>query len=271
MPYLYPLPLALRGFRRTSIGDRLGIMERLFGRKLQSEGIQWVETAPGLPWKVDLGNPCHRWMVYGDYADTGFLNWARSDVPEDGVIIDSGTNVGQFLPYLANIISEGRILAFEPSPYCVQWVQECLNVNPDLPIELIPKGLGREKKQLALEDTEGAHGLWGRLSQEDRHQKEKVQVTALTEAVRTREISQVSLWKLDVEGHELEALKGADELLAEKQIHALYVEVRAENRSEDVAFLQNHGYSPYETKRNGELKAVQEHPGSSTDLLFLPQ
>jgi FkbM family methyltransferase len=210
-------------------------------------------------------------MVYGDYADTGFLNWARSHVSEDGVIIDSGTNVGQFLPYFANIVSEGEILAFEPSSDCVQWVQECLDVNPDLPIELIPKGLGREEEELVLENTEGAHGLWGTLSRDQRIQEERVQVTALTDAVRSRKIPQVSLWKLDVEGHELEALKGADGLLAEKKIHALYVELRAENRSEDVTFLRNHGYSAYETTRNGKLKAVQEHPDSSADLLFLPQ
>ena len=271
MPYLHPLPLALRGLQRTSLGNRLGIMERLFGSTLRSEGIQWVETAPGLPWKVDLGDPCHRWMVYGDYASTGFLNWARSHVRDDGVIIDSGTNVGQFLPYFADIVPEGQILAFEPSPYCVRWVRDCLEVNFDLPVELIPKGLGCKNEQLVLENTEGAHGLWGRLSREQGSRGESVQVSTLTDAVRSREISQVSLWKLDVEGHELEALKGADELLAEKQIHALYVELRAKNRSEDVAFLRNHGYSSYETERNGELKAVQEHPDSSTDLLFLPQ
>ena len=271
MPRLTSIPLSLRALRRTTLGNQLGLMETLFGERISPEGICWVETATGIPWKVDLGNPCHRWMVYGDYADPGFWAWASNSVPENGIVIDSGTNIGQFLPYFVDILCDGRIIAFEPSPYCTQWVQECLAVNPNLPIELISKGLGREAEYLRLEKTEEAHGLWGQLSHDRSDSGKEVEVTTLTGALHQRDISEVSLWKLDVEGHELEALKGAEELLAEGKIRAIYVELRAENRREDVAYLEKHGYSAYMINRSGALKKIERHPREEVDLIFLPQ
>lgn len=96
-------------------------------------------------------------------------------------------------------------------------------------------------------------------------------MTALTDALQSRGIPRVSLWKLDVEGHELDALKGAEDLLAERRVDALYVEVRAENRSQDVEYLRHHGYAAYHVKRSGALKKIEEHPRKSEDLLFLPR
>lgn len=270
MPRLSPLPLSLRSLRRTFLGNRLGLMERLFGQRLRSRGICWVETSTGIPWKVDLDNPCHRWMVYGDYADPGFWKWARKHISEDGTVVDSGANIGQFVPYYANIVQEGCILAFEPSTYCGQWIHECLSVNPNLPVEVIPKGLSQEEGRFTLQHTEGAHGLWGELSESENAPGEGVEVTTLTDALRIRDISQVSLWKLDVEGHELKALRGAEDLLAEHRVDALYVELRAQNRQADVEYLRGHGYAGFEVKRNGMLERVEAHPEKSADLLFLP-
>jgi FkbM family methyltransferase len=210
-------------------------------------------------------------MVYGDYADPGFWRWARNHVPEDGIVVDSGANIGQFIPYFASILEGGHILAFEPSPYCQKWVHECLDANPCLSVELVSKGLGCEKGAFTLANTGGAHGLWGELGEEEGGQGEEVEVTTLTEAIRKRGIPRVSLWKLDVEGHELEALKGAHELLENGRIDALYVELHAGNEREDVEYLRRHGYSAYDVKRTGELNKVEEPPQDPVDLLFLPQ
>lgn len=236
MPYLTRLPLGLHGLRRTPIGNRLGVMNRLFGARLASKGVSWVETAPGVPWKVDLSNPCHRWMVYGDYADPGFLAWARDHVPRDGVIVDSGTNIGQFLPYFGKIAQEGRILAFEPSPYCARWVRECLRVNSELGVELVNAALGETEDIAFLQREDEAHGLWGEVVN-DGDSGTEIEVSILSKELEKREVRNVDLWKLDVEGYELQALRGAEKHLENGLVRGLYVELTAENRNEGVRYL----------------------------------
>ena len=215
MQKLESLPNALKLIRRTPLGNRLGIMEILFGSSLENKGIRWVNTAADIPWKIDFGEPCHRWMIYGDYAGTNFLTWARNNVPTDGVIVDSGSNIGQFLPYFSKIVPDGLILSYEPSSYCYGWLQDCLKENPELPIQLHNFGLGEGESELFFEDqNHAAHGLWGTIKQHSNDSNnEKVEIQSLDDQISTREFLKIDLWKLDVEGFEVQALKGAKKLL----------------------------------------------------------
>lgn len=269
MPNIETLPISLEYLRRTRISNKLGVMEKLFGSLIGPKGVCWVVTSTGIPWKVDLGNPCHRWMVYGDYADPGFWRWARSQFSRKVKVVDSGTNIGQFIPYYQDINNEAKILAFEPSPYCYSWVKDCLRVNGNIKIDLIKMGLSSEKKNLSLVDEEGANGLWGKTVEEGSSEDIEVEVTTLSDALYSRGVSEVDLWKLDVEGHELEALKGAKKHLSKNKINALYVEVSPKHRREDVKFLKKYGYSAYKVKSNGDLLRVREHNKKEENLLFL--
>ena len=93
---------------------KLGICERLFARSLSRYGVCWVRTAAGVPWKLDLTLSTHRWIVYGKYEGRPFLDWARQYLPRDGIIVDSGANIGQMLLYLAQCVPAGKVPAFEP-------------------------------------------------------------------------------------------------------------------------------------------------------------
>ena len=99
-----PLPLPLTGLQPFDFPHKLGICERLFGKALAPHGIAWVHTAAGIAWKLDLTLNLHRWIVYGKYEGAPFLNWARQFLPRDGVVVDSGANIGQMLLYLAGVI-----------------------------------------------------------------------------------------------------------------------------------------------------------------------
>jgi hypothetical protein len=105
-------------------------------------GICWVKTGSGLVWKLDLANATHRWIVYGKYEGAAFLNWAKNYLSADSVVIDSGASIGQMLMYLSQWIPQGKLLAFEPGKQAREWLTDCLQVNPDLPVEICPYGLG---------------------------------------------------------------------------------------------------------------------------------
>lgn len=265
------IPVLLRLLRRFRFPHKLGVMDWIFGSSLHKKGVSWMKTYTGHTWKLDLRNPCHRWMLYDDYAGPQFLNWVRENIPPSGVIVDSGANVGQFLPYFSEVVPDGKILAFEPSLEASQWVEDCLNRNSQMPVELIRKGLGVAKDTLYLQvpGPESSRGLWGEIHSDE---GVPVSITPLSEELRHRSLKTVHLWKLDVEGHEVPALRGAEQLLKNQSVHSLYIEMttKDDNNEKILRLMQSYGYDCYLFEESGSLKKSNQPLSRPVDGLFLP-
>lgn len=260
----------LRLLQRVDFPHKLGICERLFGRALAPHGVSWIRTSTGLPWKLDLGLATHRWIVYGKYEGRPFLDWARGHLPPDGIVVDSGANIGQMLLYLAQWVPDGKVFAFEPGEEAAAWLAECLAANPHLPVEILRCGLGAVADGIPLVSTgpPGTHGSFNQI-RKNGHGK-RVDVLPLAEIVRERGIDCVDLWKLDVEGYELEALAGAEDLLSGHRVRAVYVELAFGHGEEIRRSLERHGYDCFLFDAAGELvrpRILPEHING----LFLPR
>ena len=263
-----PLPFLLSLLQPIDFPHKLGICERLFGKAIAPLGICWVKTGSGLVWKLDLANPTHRWIVYGKYEGAAFLNWAKKNLPPDGIVIDSGASIGQMLMYLAQYIPQGKVLAFEPGREASEWLQECLRLNP-LPVELIRAGLGNNSSQLRLcpIGDDHQHGAQSQISETE---GELVEIVKLEDELQSRGISTVDLWTLDVEGYEVPALQGVEELLRQKRIKALYVEISGENSQKVRDYLSQFGYQCYLFEPSGKIYKPAKFP-VHTNGLFLPK
>ncbi|MFB2898175.1 FkbM family methyltransferase [Aerosakkonemataceae cyanobacterium BLCC-F50] len=262
------LPFGLPWLQPFDFPYKLGICDRIFGKAIVNQRICWVQTAAGIPWKLDLANPVHRWIVYGKYEGPEFINWAREFLPPDGVIVDSGANIGQILLYLSQFVPQGKVLAFEPGKEQADWLAECLAVNSTLPVELIRCGLGATTTQLKLRThgPEYIHGYWCEVSETE---GEPIQIVRLADELEKRAIEKVDLWKLDVEGYEIPALEGAKELIKQKRIRVIYAELMKENGQRIREYLANFGYKCYLFKSNGKLYIPDELP-IYTNGLFVP-
>ena len=261
---------ALRLVQPLDFRHKLGICERLFGRSLAPYGVCWVHTAAGLPWKLDLASPTHRWIVYGKYEGRPFLDWARRFLPPDGIVVDSGANIGQMLLYLAQWVPQGRVLAFEPGAEAAQWLSECLDLNAHLPVELIRCALGSKACEMSLVKVgiPETHGGCNQIRASG--EGTAVQVRRLSDVLGERGIERVALWKLDVEGFELEALAGAEALLARKGIRALYCELAFGHGDQIRACLAGFGYECHFFDAAGRLYVPQQLP-EHVNGLFLPR
>jgi FkbM family methyltransferase len=267
MPDMIALPRLVRLLQRYDLPKKLGIFERLYSKRLARHGVCWVQTAADIPWKLDLAEATHRWIVYGKYEGAPFLNWARSFLPADGVVVDSGANIGQILLYLAQWTPRGRILAIEPGREQADWLEECLKVNPQLPVEIIRSGLGdkSEIRRLSFEGQPSMHGAQNRITDSG---GQAVQMTRLEDELAKRSITQVHLWKLDVEGFEISALSGAEALLRTKMIRSIYVELHGENGLNIVRYLERFRYDCHLFAPNGALERAGELPGHTNGLFF---
>lgn len=268
MQHACSLPVPLAWLQPFDFPHKLGICERLFGSLIAPQGICWVQTGAGIPWKLDLANPTHRWIVYGKYEGAPFLKWARKFLPPDGVVVDSGANIGQMLLYLAQWVPQGKILAFEPGTGAVDWLEECLINHATLPVEILRFGLGASPAQLRLHNI-GAnygHGAWNQVSETE---GETIQIVRLADELAARSLETVDLWKLDVEGYEIPALQGAEVLLREQRIRAIYAELAGENGQRVRDYLIAFGYHCYLFNHNGKLYTPSQLP-NHTNGLFLP-
>ena len=189
-------------------------------------------------------------------------------MPLDGVVVDSGANIGQMLIYLSEYVPRGRVLAFEPFAEAADWLEECLAVHPHLPVELFRLGLAESSSEAYLQ-TIGAkelHGSWNRLSETD---GTPIRVVRLEEVLAKKGIQTVDLWKLDVEGSEINALRGAESLLQSHRIRALYVELGFGQGQQIVDFLAARKYRCYLFDNEGNYQQASVLP-EHTNGLFLP-
>ena len=134
-------------------------------------------------------------------------------------------------------------------------------------MELIRAGLGNEPAQLRLcpMGDEHQHGAQSQISETE---GESIEIVKLADELELRAISTVDLWTLDVEGYEVPALQGAEELLKQKRIKALYVEITGDNSKRVRDYLGQFGYKCYLFKSTGKLYQPVEFP-SHTNGLFL--
>lgn len=261
------LPVGVRLLQAIEFPHKLGIMERLWASKLAHAGICWCQTAAGLPWKLDLRGSTHRWIVYGQYEGPGFLRWAKSFLPPSGVIVDSGANIGQMLLYLGQLVPRGKVLAFEPGTAQANWLAECLQANPQLPVELVRKGLSDRPADLFLQD-DGADLTHGGQSMISDSRGAPVKVVRLEDELKERKIDTLDLWKLDVEGHEIQAMEGVRSWLEQRRVRALYVELHADNGIRIRDYLTTLGYQAFQIDAYGRPQLLGELP-EHTNGLFL--
>ena len=245
MPRAIQLPPGLRLLRRASFPRKLGLLERLYGSSLRCYGVQWVQCANGILWKLDLSDPTHRWIVYGDYEGGIGLNFARQALQEGGVYIDSGANIGQWLLYLG-LLPGVQSFAIEPVTSQRHWLEECLSVHSEWPCRVIPCGLGSSEAEIEIL----IHGARSSLRTEwygsKQLARERVHIRKLDDILTEFNIDRVQLWKLDVEGAELDALKGAEKSLQNQRIERLFFECHPSNYSQTINLLNQYSYQVFD-------------------------
>jgi FkbM family methyltransferase len=172
------------------------------------------------------------------------------------------------LLYLGQWVPHGRVLAIEPGKHPADWLQECLEANPQLRVELLRVALGSRRQQAHLKEVGGTdrHGSWNQVSNLE---GEPINVVPLTELLRERNIEHVDLWKLDVEGFEIPALEGAEWYLSERRIRSLYIELRGDNGRMIRDFLGRFGYDCRLFNWTGSLYSPIDLPEESNGL-FMP-
>jgi FkbM family methyltransferase len=176
---------------------------------------------------VEDGEVCNS-LVRKFHEDYGYYKIASAILNEGGVHVDVGANYGFYtfglfdLPFSKTV----RYVLIEPNPDCVQ----C----HELTKQLYP-GYNITSLQYALTDSPGT--VWlsydpscsccGHLGKDDSGQLCKISAPSetLDNILDRQNIKSVDLLKMDIEGSEVAALRGAKEYLCQSLIRSIYIEV----------------------------------------------
>jgi FkbM family methyltransferase len=173
----------------------------------------------------------------GIFYELGLLEYIRDVCPRGQIVVDAGANVGNHAIFFDKIIGAREVVVFEPNPIANAILlknialNDCRNINT----RYMGYGLSDRSSRYAIGPLPCNN--WGgtRLT---------VDPTGLIHAVRLDDVLgpfPVALIKIDVEGMEMEVLRGAENLVA-AAAPILVVEVTPESAAEAASWLDAHGY-----------------------------
>jgi FkbM family methyltransferase len=175
------------------------------------------------------------------------------------VFVDGGANIGLFTLVAADRVgAHGKVIAFEPGRAVRLRLIENVVLNRLLQVEIVPAALSSGPGEAAFQefDIAGAglnhlapvHGETGNV--------ETVALTTLDTAVIPHDRARLALIKLDLEGAEHEALRGASTILRERrpdlllEVEATHLQRMGSSAGDLAALLLGHGYALFRTGRN---------------------
>jgi len=157
---------------------------------------------------------------------------------ENPVVLDVGANVGSWSQLYRKYNTNGILYMFEPQISCQQSI-----LNKNIPnAQLIRAAVGSEKKKLKLFASslaDGSASLHKRKDSffEDRSYSEQiVDVVSLDQFIDEQKIEFVDFIKLDIEGHEFEALRGLEKSISALKIGAFSFEFGSGNLNSRTCF-----------------------------------
>ena len=177
------------------------------------------------------------------------------------VIVDGGASIGDTSERFCNLFPEAVVHAFEPYPPFQEFIRRKSLENPR--IKLAPFALAETSGDVVMHvnqsegtnsllkpDIEGKGSIYGELLKGKG--TVKVKVTSLDDWMRNARIPKVDVLKLDIQGLELEALRGAGESLGNGQVMSIVCEImfnkcyqEQASWAELVTEIMGHGFALY--------------------------
>lgn len=222
------------------------IAVRLRGIPAPDEGPQLVRTAWGSDlycWPDPLGRAVARTGIYDLTVAETLARLASAGE----TAVDAGANVGLMSSLLAHAVGpHGSVISFEPHPLIfgtlarnvahwrdverIEWIDArqsaVSSAAGTLPLTVDPDTFAHNKGTASLEHSDRTHST-------------EVDTIRLDDELATT----VGVLKLDVEMHELEALRGAESLLERKLIRDIVFEEHEPPPTPVTMLLQAHGYT----------------------------
>src|SRR5882762_11244569 len=202
----------------------------------------------------------HAYRVRKAYADRAERQLLRNILSAGAVVVDAGATIGVYSQFLSRCVGPtGVVHAFEPSPENFKRLQSATRnlVNIRLSQAAVGECSGRSKLYLS-DHLNVDHRTYS--TEAESRQSVPVNIVALDDYFKPGQ--RVDLIKMDIQGYELHALRGANRVLADNPAAKLLLEFwpygleeaganwlelidALQTKNMSVSQITNHGLVPF--------------------------
>lgn len=227
----------------------------------------WIDGLKFYAQKGDAGIVANIYFKLFDYEDSMFL---IHNLKENELFVDIGANVGHY-SLLAAGICKADVIAFEPIPETVVKLEKNISLNGlSHKIKIFNLGIGAENSNLNFSNTKGVMNSVVLGFETD---IVSVEVKKLDDVL----INLIpNFLKIDVEGYEYFVLKGAENILKNKELKYIMVELNfstskfGHTNEEITNLLLSYNFVPitYDVERK-MMQAVESYNKEKFNTIFV--
>lgn len=205
---------------------------------------------------------------FGTY-ERGTLHFMKKYLKDNQTFVDLGANIGVHAMFASKLVGqEGRVIAFEPSANTRKILLENVQLNHCINIEVLSYAIGNSEEYVVLykaaNETKGEVSLLEPVNFNT--QTAQTEIVSLSKLDSVLNNERVDMLKIDIEGFELKALKGAHHLIKQKPILIIECTSATENdfynRVDLYNYLLSLNYTVFKLKggksRKGKLIRVTD-------------
>lgn len=213
--------------------------------------------------------------------------FAEISTLKEGSFIDVGANLGQTLIKIKSVDLGIRYIGLEPNPNCVSYLIELIKKNKFKDCEILPVGLSNKNCLVRLNcyhgDTDSAASVIENFRKAKINRSFWVSTFNFKSVYGSLNIEKISIVKIDVEGSELEVIRGMKSIIAQHRPF-IFCEIlpvydkknifRLDRQKELIHIMKKLNYCIFRILKDDELVPLEQigiH--SNLDLcnyLFIP-
>lgn len=190
-------------------------------RKLIGKGDSAIVQRNGIRYHLDLNEGIDFSIYLLGAFEPGTQKTLQKLVKPGDTVFDIGANIGAHTLGIAESVDKsGKVYAFEPADFAFAKLKRNLELNPELAARTCPQQILLAASSAERPEQE-IYASWPLESDGNVHPKHRGRLVSAEHAVvetldnftRRQGITRLDLIKMDVDGHELPVLQGAEETL----------------------------------------------------------
>ena len=155
------------------------------------------------------------------FYEAGTLDIMRRVLHPGDVFVDAGASIGLMSLFASQCVGSGRVLSFEPLPLRHALLAQSIVINRRTNITAFPFGLGACAREISIFTDRVSPSM---IPQAGSTRSELTRIERLGDVLAREKVRTVRMLKIDVEGFELDVLRGCESWLSGRHAPVICVE-----------------------------------------------